>query len=43
MRTKESWVLAGKRGSPLALIPGLGWGRVEVPPESLPFGHVMIP
>ena len=39
MRTKESGVLGGQRRSPLALTPGLGWGRVEVPPG----GYVGIP
>ena len=39
MRNKESGVLGGKRRSPLALTPGLGWDLVEVPPG----GHVMIP
>ena len=31
--------LGGKRRFPWALTPGLGWGRVEVPPDS----HVGIP
>ena len=43
MRTRDACVLGGQRRFPWALTPGLGWGKVEVPPESLPGGHVGIP
>ena len=36
---ERKWVLGGQRRSPLALTPGLGWGRIEVPPG----GHLGIP
>ena len=35
MCTSDTWVFGGKRCFPWALTPGLGWGRVEVPPDSL--------
>ena len=35
MRSSDTWVFGGKRRFPWALTPGLGWGRVEVPPDSL--------
>ena len=35
MRTRDTWVLGGKRRFPWALTLTLGWGKVEVPPDSL--------
>ena len=35
MRTKESGVFGGSTAFPWALTLTLGWGRVEVPPDSL--------
>ena len=35
MRTKESGVFGGSTAFPRALTLTLGWGRVEVPPDSL--------